>query len=222
VPGKTPRRIDRIRLRDLRAQVWPPLLRRCGGTLAGKRVLDVACNCGGFSIEAAKSGAASVLGVDVVDRYLEQADLVKRALEVDSVEFRKLAVEELDSGTVGTFDVAFCFGLLYHLENPILGMKRLAAVTGDILVVETKLEPRWPGEEVWTMEFVHADDADSRIASTALWRTGTHAQFAPTARAVDSLLRFLGFSRVELLPPHPGMWKPFHDGLRGTFVATRA
>jgi len=92
VPELSRRDIERTRLPNLYAHVWPALLDLCGGSLTGRRVLDVACNCGGFSVEAAKSGAAFVLGIDVVDRYLEQAEFIKRALALENVEFRKLAM----------------------------------------------------------------------------------------------------------------------------------
>jgi tRNA (mo5U34)-methyltransferase len=79
VPELSRRSIERTRLPNLLAHAWPPLLEMCGGTLKGRRVLDVACNCGGFSVEAARSGADFVLGTDVVDLYLEQARFVKAA-----------------------------------------------------------------------------------------------------------------------------------------------
>ncbi len=37
----------------------------------------------------------------------------------------------------GTFDVVFCYGLLYHLENPVAGIRNLAAVTKDLLLLES-------------------------------------------------------------------------------------
>ena len=70
---------------------FPPLLGEYGGSLDGLAVLDVACNCGGFSFEAARHGASRVLGFDIVPRYLEQAQLIRRALELEQTEFRLLS-----------------------------------------------------------------------------------------------------------------------------------
>lgn len=37
----------------------------------------------------------------------------------------------------GTFDVVFCYGLLYHLENPVASLRNMAAVCKELLLVET-------------------------------------------------------------------------------------
>ena len=55
----------------------------------------------------------------------------------------------------------FCFGILYHMENPILGMKKLAAVTDQLIMVDTSVlqHPipssliKWP---LWRMQIVPA------------------------------------------------------------------
>lgn len=221
LPAHSRRRLDEIRVAELVAQAWPALLEACGGSLAGLRVIDPACNCGGFSFQAAASGAAQVVGIDVTDRYLEQARFLRQALHCTGVEFRKLPIEEVSEAAIGRFDVALFLGLLYHLENPVLALRRLASVTDRVMLLETKLEPRWPEESVWTMEFVGETGPESRIATTSLWRRGTVCQFAPTARAVVELLQFAGFATVRQLPPLPGMWRPFLDGRRGTFLAIR-
>jgi tRNA (mo5U34)-methyltransferase len=197
------RDLDHIRLRNLRERLWPRL------SLDGQRVLDVACNCGGFSFEAAKSGASYVLGIDIVDHYLEQADFLKRVLGHDQIEFRKLAVEDVDQ-SLGRFDVTFCFGILYHLENPVLALKALAALTDDIMVVDTRLDPTNPERTSWLMNFAEPTGNDEDRA-TALWRRGT-CQFLPSARAVTRLLQYVGFPTVTRVPAGDG-W--------GTFYARR-
>jgi tRNA (mo5U34)-methyltransferase len=78
VPELSRRDSERKRLARLLRHFWPTLLSVYGGSLRGQRVLDLACNCGGLSVEAAKAGAEYVLGIDIVDRYLEQAEFVKQ------------------------------------------------------------------------------------------------------------------------------------------------
>ena len=221
LPDAERRPLDSTRLNDLVRLIWPALLEACGGSLEGKRVLDVACNCGGVSLEAARSGADYVLGIDVTPKYIEQANTLKRALSVTDVDFDLISIEDLDPERVGTFDVTLNFGLLYHLENPALAMKWLSAVTGNLMVVETALERSRPDQPFWRMDILGpVDDAD-RIASTGLWRRGEVCQFFPTARAVEELLGFVGFSRVRRLNPPPGIWRPFHDGRRAAYLALR-
>ena len=52
LPSKSRRPIEYTRLSNLVNHAFPALIDEFGGSLEGKRVLDVACNCGGFSVEA--------------------------------------------------------------------------------------------------------------------------------------------------------------------------
>lgn len=212
VPGNERRPIDRRRVDDLRRFVWPRL------DLAGKRVLDVGCNCGGFSIEAERSGASHVLGIDPTPKYIEQAEFLKDVLDPEHVEFRRATVEEL---APEEFDVTLCFGLLYHLENPVGAMRRLAAMTTEVIAIETALAPAGAGQSFWRMDILEPVSDDDRIASTGLWRTERVCQLFPTAKAVTDLMGFLGFE-VERLDPPPGLWRPFYDGRRAVYLARPA
>lgn len=218
---------ERTRMRSFVDHAWPALLDGCGGSLQGLRVLDVACNCGGFSVQAARDGADYVLGFDVEDHYLEQANLIKRALGLRNVDFRSLRLEELDASLHGRFDVAFCFGILYHLENPVLGMQKLAAVTDKLIVVDTTLM-RVPylnsllRQPLWHMRVVPAVREDAKNISTSRWRKREHCQFSPNAVAVKELLRYVGFGDVtQVNPEASGLEKRYRNGTRATFVAKR-
>ena len=102
-------------------------------------MLDVATNAGGFAIEAARSGAAEVVGTDIVEHYLEQANFLRRALDLSNVSFRRQAIESISPEGDGVFDLVFCFDILYHLENPVLAMRKLSEVTDKMMVVETRV-----------------------------------------------------------------------------------
>lgn len=227
LPGKMRREIENTRVSNLVKHAFPALLDACGGSLAGKRVLDVACNCGGFSFAAAERGADHVLGFDVVDHYLEQAGLIKRANQVDTVEFRNLDIEKLDPDDIGQFDVTFCFGILYHLENPVLAMKKLADVSSDIMLVDTTvmkdgLLDRFRRRPLWAMNFPEAATRDSQDSSTSLWRVERRVQFKPNVEGVVELLKFLGFTTVERIKPTAsGLEKRFYKGRRVAFLARR-
>lgn len=199
---------------------FPPLLRHFGGTLRGKRVLDVACNCGGFSIEAAKHGAENVLGFDVVDRYLEQANLLKRAHELENVEFKKLSVEEVSEETVGERDITLCLGILYHLEDPILAFKKLAAVTTSAILVDTAVARlRFRRNAYWLMKTLRKFDG----GTTGRWRTEAVCQLVPTEKAVFKLLNLAGFSNIQRITPEvKGLEKRYYTKTRLVVLATRS
>jgi tRNA (mo5U34)-methyltransferase len=212
------------RVETLTRHAFPALLDACGGSLESLRVLDVASNSGGFSVEARRRGADYVLGIDVVDRYLEQAKFVRAALEVDNVEFKKLDVYDLSVEEVGEFDVTFCFGLLYHLENPVLAMRKISAVTRRVLLLDTNTILTENEElPLWRMNFPSpVSSPDHKGASTSLWRDRQYCQFKPNAIAVRRLLELVGFDTVRLIEPEAeNLPEVYRTGRRKTFLAVR-
>lgn len=213
---------EQTRLDALTRHVFPELLKACGGSLKGKRVIDVASNAGGFSVEAAKYGAEYVLGIDVADRYLAQANFIKQALGLNQIEFKKMPVEDCNEQAIGTFDIAFCFGILYHLENPVYAMKKLASVTQEIMVVDANvIQTPFSRNSMWKMNVPRVLESDDK-STTALWRTEKRCQFKPNINAVIVLLKFLGFSNVEIIKPRQkNLEFRYYRGKRVTFLARR-
>jgi tRNA (mo5U34)-methyltransferase len=210
------------RVQTLVQHGFPALLDVFGGSLDGLGVLDVACNCGGFSFAAADRGASRVLGFDIVPRYVEQAELIRRALGLEQTEFRLMSIDDVTPESAGTFDVTLCFGILYHLEDPIGAMRRLAEVTTSAMLVDTNItRVRFAHQPLWRMNFPPPPSASR--GRTGEWRSERPVvQFSPTAEAVEALLRFLGFARVDRLPASGGdLEKRYREGTRATFLAVR-
>jgi tRNA (mo5U34)-methyltransferase len=113
-------------------------------SLAGLTVLDIGAWDGFFSFEAERRGAARVLATDF---YSWRAgwgsrkgfDLAREALG-SRVEDLEIDVLDLSPDRVGTFDVVFFLGVLYHLPNPLLALERVASVTRGLLIVETVVD----------------------------------------------------------------------------------
>jgi len=215
------RPVEGIRVDSFVRHAYPTLLDRYGGTLAGKRVLDVGCNCGGFSFEAAKAGAERVVGIDLADRYIEQSNFIRRALNFDQTEFRVMAIDEVTPETVGSFDIVLCLGVLYHLENPVPAMRSLAAVCGDAMLVDTNItHHRWLKKPFWRTNVPAPGRGDG---TTGAWRSDRAVfQFTPNSAAVEQLLHFVGFAYVTRLPNRESsLDQRYKKGRRATFLATR-
>src|SRR6266480_2841742 len=45
---------------------------------------------------------------------------------------------EHDLTSLGTFDIVLYLGVLYHIQNPFEALKRVAAVTGELAIIETE------------------------------------------------------------------------------------
>lgn len=218
---------ERTRLKSLTDHLWPRLLKRYNGSLSGKRVLDIACNCGGFAIEASRAGASEVIGIDVDEHYIRQANFIRDALQVTNVSFQTARLEDLDPKQIGTFDVIFFFGILYHLADPIGALERISALSRDMVVVDTSLLRfryidkfvKWP---LWRMKVVPAmHDSDYDI-TTGRWRKKTSCQFYPNKVAVHEALDYVGFNDVRWLPPTTGnLEERYYKGKRATFIARK-
>lgn len=206
VPELSKRPIEKTRVKDLMGYITPVLIETFGSELNNIRLLDVACNCGGFSFASVDLGVKEVLGIDITDHYLEQAQFIKRARNIEKAEFLKLDVEQLDKSNVGQFDLTYCFDVLYHFENPVKAMKKIASVTQKALFVETYVldEPEVEAHPYWLMNFLEASSNEAWYSSTSLWRTENVCQFTPTTSAIIELLKFTGFehiTQIELSAP---------------------
>lgn len=106
--------------------------------LRGGRLLDIGCNVGHNSINAALKYEFSAVGIDVVRRYIEAARFLAVTAGV-SCEFELASAETFSRP--GEFDVVLHFGTLYHLPNPLLSLWRSFEnlKLGGYIAIETQV-----------------------------------------------------------------------------------
>ncbi len=160
----------------------------------GKSVLDVGAWDGFFSFESERRGAARVLATDHFcwsgEGWGTRAgfDLAREALG-SRVEDKDIDVMDLSPEAVGVFDVVLFLGVLYHLRHPLLALERIASVTGEMLVLDTHVDLTWMNRPV--MAF---------YPGTELNRDPTN-WWGPNPRAVEAMLRDVGFRKVRQFSP---------------------
>lgn len=116
---------------------------------------------------------------------------------------------EMDLKSLGTFDVVFFLGSLYHMENPLLALRRVAEVTRKVAVIETEAA-EFPGaEDDALFEFFGAGELEGDVSN---W-------WAPNEKALLSMCRAAGFNRVEVVVGSPiteqsSLRKPFRAKVR--------
>ena len=104
------------------------------------RVLDIGCNAGFYTFELAKRGA-DVLGIDIDERYLDQARWAAAQYGLSNrVRFRRMQVYEL-ARLDERFDLIWFMGVFYHLRYPLLALDAVARMTGRKLVFQTMTLP---------------------------------------------------------------------------------
>lgn len=111
-------------------------------------------------------------------------------------DFMTIPLEE-----VGVWDVTLFLGVLYHLQNPLGGLERLAAMTREMAIIESHAVSvgGHAGARLW--EFYPRDELGGDPTN---W-------FAPTAAAFEGAILAAGFSNVELLVQEPTV-PPSHIG----------
>jgi tRNA (mo5U34)-methyltransferase len=194
---------------------FEPLVRDCcGGSLAGKRVLDLGCNAGYWSLKALDAGADFVLGIDGRQMHIDQAGLVMEAKGVDPARYRFEQVNVFDWEPNEQFDVVLCLGLLYHVSRPVELLERCSRWNSDLLVLDTKIS-RIPGN---ALELRHENTSDPRAS------VESELVMRPTRRAVIDLCQSAGYLQTAVLKPRFSSWqgsRDFRVGLRRAFIAAK-
>ena len=109
--------------------------------LAGKTVLDIGANNGFFSLEAKRRGATRVVALDIWDTtYTDTAsiDNIYFCRDALGLEIEIVQCDFLDYESE-PFDVVLFMGVLYHLQNPLGGLQRVARLARELVVLETHI-----------------------------------------------------------------------------------
>jgi SAM-dependent methyltransferase len=109
----------------------------------GRSFVDVGCMWkvdGAYAFLAADAGATEVAGVDLqAATPAFEAENGRRGMRV---RFVRGGVNDHDvAAAVGTFDVVFCSGVLYHVPNPLFTLARLRTLCRETLVLGTSIVP---------------------------------------------------------------------------------
>lgn len=195
---------------------FAPLVELLGGSLAGKRVLDLACNAGFWSLSAIEAGAEFVLGVDGRQMHIDQASLVfeVKGVEPSRYRFATSDVFALDLADEEPFDVVLCLGLLYHVSKPFELMERISAWNTDLLVVDTRVDPS-PGP-YFRIRGQQVDDPRQALDRPVALH--------PSKAAVARLAREFGYRDVKMLRPRFTSWEgsgSYRKGNRRAFVCAK-
>jgi tRNA (mo5U34)-methyltransferase len=168
--------------------------------LSGATVLDIGCNGGFYSIEMKKRGAEHVLGIDVDDRYLNQARFAARTLELQ-IEFQKCSVYDVDS-IPGQFDYVLFMGVLYHLRYPLYALDKVAQKIRGKLVFQTMIRGseqvcRWEKNyHFWNKEIFDDRDFPCMYFIEHSYANDPTNWWIPNRGAAEAILRSAGLKIV--------------------------
>jgi tRNA (mo5U34)-methyltransferase len=186
------------------------------GNYNASSALDISCHEGYFSIVLADY-FNDVVGVDKNNDSLKKAKKIAALLGQDSIQFKNSSVEDWDAKKAADF--VLCYGLLYHVENPIQILRRLAYLAKKTLCIETQVLPYnidgpiEDGSYLWQRSLNglfglcidYSDRPEGGLTDLAL---------VPSRQALEFLLKQFGFKSVQFYQPDPDDYEQFVRGHR--------
>jgi tRNA (mo5U34)-methyltransferase len=183
------------------------------GGLAGRSVLDCACNCGAYLFWAKDEGAGPCRGFDARQHWIDQARFLQRHRNGPNpdMQFEVRDLMELSDLGLEPFDITIFTGVLYHLADPIRGLQIAADLTNEVLFLDTSTTVDRPDDSlVLTEEPV--EPLMSGVHGLAWRPTGPHV--------LERVLAWLGFEHTHVVQL---LSKEGWDGRRlGMLAARRA
>jgi tRNA (mo5U34)-methyltransferase len=180
--------------------------------LTEKTVLDVGSWDGFMAFECERRGAKRVVAIDA---YVWHPDHKKdkpgstgragfdlaRAAYQSNVEAVECEVLDISPSKLGTFSIVLFLGVLYHMRHPLLALEKVAAVTDELLIVESHII----GGEVHVpmMRFYPHGELNGDVSN---W-------WGPNAACVRAMLHDVGFANIH---------QTHEKGGRAVFHARRA
>lgn len=157
-------------------------------SLRGRIVADIGCHNGYFMLRMLPERPALVVGFEPYAKNYYNFMLMQRFAQEPELQYELLGIEHLDLFP-DFFDTIFCLGVLYHCQDPIAALRRLAVGLrrGGELILECQGIPG---------ELPVALSPRQRYANTrGIW-------FLPTVSCLENWLARTGFGTVECFFVH--------------------
>jgi FkbM family methyltransferase len=197
-----------LRLINARGETIRAVVAELKAALGLATALDAGCGIGFFAQILQECG----LSVGAFDGRME--NILEARKRFPGIPFEQGDIEAPGILALGKFDLTLCFGLLYHLENPMLAIRHLRALTSKGLLLESMCIPGNSAGMVWREEPAAADQSLTDIA------------LYPSEACLVKMLYRAGFAavyRVAELPDHDDFREtPLHARRRTVLFAATA
>jgi ubiquinone/menaquinone biosynthesis C-methylase UbiE len=191
-----------------------PIEQHFGARLASVDCLDIGSHEGFYSAALAPR-VKRVTGIEPRDDSRARARFIADSLGLSNVEFKPGVVETLAKDEGRTYDLTLFLGVLYHVPDPILCLRNVAQVTGELCIIETQVVDEvagyteWGARE-WTRSYqgILALIDESGEFHAGNRETGVMPLVTcPSPKALTTMLHHAGFRRVDFIPPHEGAYE---------------
>jgi tRNA (mo5U34)-methyltransferase len=180
---------------------WRYISPQIPADLKGATVLDIGCNGGFYCIQMKQRGAERVLGIDVDDRYLNQARFAAEQLNL-RIDFQKLSVYDVDK-IAGQFDLVLFMGVFYHLRYPLYALDKIIQKVRGRLVFQTMIRgsedpKRWDSNyHFWNKDIFGQHGFPCMYFIENRYADDPTNWWLPNASAAEAMLRSSGLEIVS-------------------------
>jgi tRNA (mo5U34)-methyltransferase len=201
---------------------WKHIATEIPQDLTGATVLDIGCNGGFYAIEMKRRGAERVIGIDVDERYLNQARFAADTLGL-KIEFENRSVYDVDS-IPGQFDYVLFMGVLYHLRYPLYALDKVVKKVAGKLIFQTMLRGSEQARE-WQQDYhfwntqIFNDPDFPRMYFIEHSYAGDYTNWwIPNRGAAEGMLRTAGLEIVAHPETETWICEPRNVQRNGTYV----
>jgi tRNA (mo5U34)-methyltransferase len=178
---------------EARGETIRRVVKKLKPAMGFSNAIDAGCGVGFFSQTLAECGL-NACGFDARAENVQEA---RRRLP--EIPFEQGNIEDGTIRQLGRFDLVLCFGLLYHLENPLRAIRNLRGITEKCLLLESMCVPE---EKPAFLLREEPQQADQSVHEVSCY---------PSESSLVKMLYCAGFAKVYGVTPQPD-----HDDFRET------
>ena len=176
-----------------------------------EKAIDVSCHEGYYSHVLARY-FSEVKAIDKNEGSLAKAKLITEVLKVPNIVYILTSLE--DWKDFEPADLVLCFGLLYHIENPVEVMRKLSVITKKAICIESQILPSSSAMLIEDGCYIKQRESKGIFGLCMDYPTIkegglTELALVPSAEALVSLLEHFGFGKIRFYEPEDGDYEQF-------------
>jgi ubiquinone/menaquinone biosynthesis C-methylase UbiE len=188
------------------------------GDSKGMSAVDFASHEGYFSIELSKH-FDSVLGLEIRQESMDAAQQITSVMGRNNITYQHADLQKMEFDPKLMADFVLCYGLLYHVENPIHVIRLASQMSRKHILIETQIFPfdiTGPIEDGHYEWQRNVEGVFSLSIDYAARREGGSTDIAmiPSLNALVFLLKNFGFKTVEVMRFDVHEYEQFRRGSR--------
>lgn len=176
---------------------------------------DLACAEGFVAMRYLQRGLPGIDAFELNRDQIERAQMMAELKAVRNLHLHRIDLESFTwCQTLGrSYDLVFCLGVVYHLENPMLFLRNVYEITEDVCLVESDTPLICPNAPVLAQQ-------DSQVTlETGAVRYLLEAR--PNRRSLIDMLLAVGFESVRVVPPPDNARCPYLASGRKTLLVAK-